>query len=583
MKILKSALLSVFVGALVASCDFLEKEPTKLTPEVYFNTAEEANSFLTGVYAILNQETFYASSYLWVVGADDLSHYGGGGRSPMTGVICNNIVTSDPDLTKLWYNLYVGINRASMFLENIDRVKEINEDTRQQYIAEAKFLRAFYYFTLVQGWGDVPFKEHSTNSVIGLDLPRTDKQKIYDFIIREMDDAAENGLSSAAELNYTTGRISKSAAWGIIARVYLFRAGEHFREKREANANETTTYFAKASEYAQKVMREGHGLVGLYGDFFIDLCSDVQNTALTEEGAKANESIWEVDLSGDYTDDMRTEGRIGNLLGLWGPDLSQYASLTDKKDPGFCYEYIFATPKLYDLYEANNDKERFLWNIAPFRYQQSNGTVSGVTGREFKQGLMADYMKYYGDKGYSYGPKTADKVGDYEETKLDLNKGRGCAKYRREYEKDKKDKNNTYINFPVLRYADILLMVAEAENEINSAPSTLAFQCINDVRKRAGLGTLQGLGKDEFRQAVKDERAMELCFEYTRRYDLLRWGELIKNMNELVPRAQEGVDWSQGPTNVFSYFMLSEIYNYLPIPDAEMSTNKAINGNNPGW
>lgn len=126
-------------------------------------------------------------------------------------------------------------------------------------------------------------------------------------------------------------------------------------------------------------------------------------------------------------------------------------------------------------------------------------------------------------------------------------------------------------------------MIAEAENEANNGPTELAYQCINEVRNRAGLNDLPDLQKDDFRQRVKDERAMELCFEYTRRFDLIRWGDYVKNMQALVSEAQSGANWQLGPTNVYTYFNISSTYNYFPIPDAELSVNKAITQNNPNW
>ena len=124
----------------MVSCDFLDKEPTKLTPENYFNTPAEANSFLTGIYAILSQPTFYGGDYMYLVAGDDLSHYGGSGRGPAsTGLICNNATTSDNAVTAFWYALYSGINRANMFLENIDKVNGFDAGVKEQYIAEARF------------------------------------------------------------------------------------------------------------------------------------------------------------------------------------------------------------------------------------------------------------------------------------------------------------------------------------------------------------------------------------------------------------------------------------------------------------
>ena len=123
MKALKITIIALLAGFSMVSCDFLDKEPTKLTPENYFNTPAEANSFLTGIYAILSQPTFYGGDYMYLVAGDDLSHYGGSGRGPAsTGLICNNATTSDNAVTAFWYALYSGINRANMFLENIDKV-----------------------------------------------------------------------------------------------------------------------------------------------------------------------------------------------------------------------------------------------------------------------------------------------------------------------------------------------------------------------------------------------------------------------------------------------------------------------------
>ena len=597
MKALKYTILSILLGGAVSSCNFLDKEPGKLVIDNYFNTPEEANSFLTGVYAALGQSTFYGADYLYLVGGDDLEHYGGTNRSPnSTGLICNNATSSDAAVTGFWYTLYSGINRANIFLENIDRVSKIDAKLKAQYTAEARFLRAFYYFNLVQCWGDVPFRTSSTSDVVGLDAPRVDKQKIYDFIVSEMDEISNEttgGLLTASELNYQPGRISKSAAWGILASVYLFRAGEFHREGRAANADETKTYYEQAAKYAKKVVELGkHTLAKDYWDFFIDLCADRYNSTATE-------SIWEIEFAGNNTSDVKAEGRIGNIIGLAAPDMSSKSTVTGSADPGFGYEFIFATPKLYKLYgtdinapeladpadeaaKALREKDaRYYWNIAPFKYVEDGGKNTGVTGREFYEQAGLDYV-LANDKGrsYSYGSKdvlTTAKQVDY---------ARACSKFRREYEADKKDKNSTAINFPALRYSDVLLMLAEAENEVNNGPTADAEAALYAVRERAGLKeALPKMSKGQFLKAVKDERARELCFEYTRHFDLIRWGELVSSMNPLAEEATNGVNsgWKQGPVNVHNYFRISEAYNYFPIPEAEMAVNKAITQNNPGW
>lgn len=604
MKTIKIALLSLFTVCAMTSCDFLEKDPTRIVPENYFKNEAEVQSFLTGTYAILGQAGYYGGNSMQLVGGDDLSCYAGStGRISSDGLICNNATTSDPAVTKLWLHLYQGIERANMLLEEIVKVPVMDEERRNQYMSEARFLRAFYYFTLVENWGDVPFKTESTYSsqtVTNKDIPRTDKNVIYKFIVEEMEKAAnENtgGLLSAAELSYKPGRISKSAAWGMLARVYLFWAGEHYRDNKPAGP-EVQTYFERASFFGQKVRTQGHGLADNYWDVFIDMCSNKYNTT-------ANESIWEVEFAGDGTGDVRAEGRIGNTIGLPCADYSSLTNLTGKSDPGYGYAFIWATPKLYDLYMKNGDSERFVWNIAPFTYAGVTG--GGIIGRTFESKELFDLITgptSYGPKSYNYsgihwGMEYVNKKdengvtlvqqGDvYKKAVTDPTKVRkdlACGKYRREYEPaTKKNKNNTSINFPILRYSDVLLMIAEAENEYRGAPTELAKACLKEVRDRAGISdiTTTATSQREFRDAIKEERAMELCFEYTRRSDLIRWGEFVKNMNEQAVEAQSSTHWSWGK-QVAPFFRVSNAYQYFPIPDAEKAVNNLITGNNPEW
>lgn len=582
MKLLKHYLYTFLLAGIITSCNFLDKEPTDLTPETYFNTADEASSFLTGIYAILGQASFYGENYIYLQGGDDLQTYGGSStRTPATkGLICANALSSDPAVTGFWYTLYSGINRANMFLENIDRVPEMDAKLKAQYIAEARFLRAFYYFNLVQNWGDVPFRTKSVNSVVGLEIERTNRQTIYDFIVKEMAEVSDEetgGLLSADELNFKPGHVSKSAAWGMLSRVYLFRAGEWHREKRQATNDELKTYFEKASEYGQKVKGlNKHSLAENYWDFFIDICSNEYNTT-------ANESLWEAEFAGNYTTDIIAEGRWGNIVGLGAPDLSNQSNIVGSEDPGYCYEFIFATPYLYNLYTDNGDQERFYWNIAPFKYLDANDSGKGaVKKRQFVSQKAMDVIK---NTFGNWGRNTYSYAADYFKDNADQSPS--CSKYRREYEDDKKNKNFTSINYPILRYSDVLLMIAEAENEAYGGPTALAKECLTLVRTRAGLEYPKDIeSQDAFRKAVKEERAMELCFEFTRRNDLIRWGEFTEKMQERRSEAiaSDPSIWVQVKlNNVQNYLDVTDTYNYFPIPDAEMAVNKAITSNNPGW
>ena len=577
MKSIKTTIILLAALLSLGSCDFLDKEPTSATSDTYLKTETEAASFLNGIYAILTQQSYYGGNYYYLVGGDDLEHYGGANRAPMNGgLICNNATSSDSYVASFWYTLYAGVNRANILLDQINNIQGMNAANLKRYTAEARFLRAFYYFNLVECWGDVPFYTEPVLDVKNLQRAVTPRATIYDFICKEMEESAED-LPTASALGYEPGRISKSAAWGILARVYMFRAGEFHRMKVAENKAETKKYFTEAGKFAKMVMTQGHGLAPNYWDYFIDQCADRYNTT-------ANESIWEAEFAGDGKGTLSTEGRVGNIIGIQAPDLSSKTDYIGSKDPGFGYAFFWSTPKLYELYTSNNDIKRMNWSIAPFRYTQSE-KGGPVDGREFEKGKLAEVKKQYWDQSFQYGETDSkSKIGDREKTSATSMYDRNCGKWRREYEADKKNKNLTAINFPILRYSDVLLMIAECENETHSQPTTEAYNCINEVRKRAGISKLpQNLDTEDFRQAVKDERAMELCFEMTRRFDLIRWGEYVQNMNALVSRAQTGYNWNLGPDNVFTYFNITEAYNYFPIPALEMSVNKLITKNNPGW
>lgn len=577
MKSIKTTIILLAALLSLGSCDFLDKEPTSATSDTYLKTETEATSFLTGIYAILTQQSYYGGNYFHLVGGDDLEHYGGSGRAPLNGgLICNNATSSDSYVASFWYTLYAGVNRANILLSQINDINDMKPANLKRYTAEARFLRAFYYFNLVECWGDVPFYTDPVLDVKNLQRAVTPRAEIYDFICKEMEESAED-LPTASSLNYEPGRVSKSAAWGILARVYMFRAGEFHRMKVAENKEETKKYFTEAGKFAKMVMTQGHDLAPNYWDYFIDQCADRYNST-------ANESIWEAEFAGNGKGTMTTEGRVGNTIGIVAPDLSANSSYVGKKDPGYGYGQFWSTPKLYELYTSNNDINRMNWSIAPFKYTQS---VKGgaVDGREFEVGKLAEVKGQYWNESFQYGEtEPGATIGDREKKTASKYYDRCCAKWRREYEADKKNRNLTAINFPILRYSDVLLMIAECENETHSQPTTEAYNCINEVRKRAGISKLpQNLDTEDFRQAVKDERAMELCFEMTRRFDLIRWGEYVQNMNALVQRAQSGENWNLGPNNVHTYFNISEAYNNFPIPALEMSVNKLITKNNPGW
>ncbi|MEX2403687.1 MAG: RagB/SusD family nutrient uptake outer membrane protein, partial [Balneolales bacterium] len=126
--------------------------------------------------------------------------------------------------------------------------------------------------------------------------------------------------------------------------------------------------------------------------------------------------------------------------------------------------------------------------------------------------------------------------------------------------------NNTDTQIPIYRYAEILLFIAEAENEANSGPTPEAYLAINEVRERAGIDPLSGLGQEQFREAVRKEREFELAFELKRFYDIKRWDIFMEVFTE-YPNSQGNVQ---------------EHHVYYPIPQREIQLNPGL-GPNEGY
>lgn len=576
MKSIKFISIISIVLFVCGSCsDFLDKTPHTLTPETYFNTESELQLFLTGVYSPLMQEKFYGTDYpLANAGGDDLSFYQR--SSPVSGMICNNVNSSNTAIATFWRLLYDGINRANMLLENADKNSTIPLATRDRVKAEALFLRSFYYFNLVQGWGDVPLRLTSTQTVFGLNEGRTDKQSIYNQIITDIISAIPS-LRTSNEVG--PGTISQSVAKGILARIYLFRAGENYRDAAVSlpltnSEDSIKAYFTHARDWALEVKNSNiHGLVKPYKTVFMDLCQDKYNST------GVLESIWEAEEAGARLTPEQAAGRIGNTIGFGA--INDYSTVDDTKNlkgmanPGYSYKFIYASLKLFELYEAEGDTARGDWNIAPYEYGYAATTPKKVTGRVYYFGKLPTGLTSV--EGYPCTVGTASVAN--------ANKTRCAAKYRRELEVvTPKNKNYTPINFPILRYSDILLMIAEADNELTAAPSAMATECLDLVRVRANIMPLTGnnLTKEQFREVIKKERAMEFCFEATRRWDLIRWGDFFNNMNAMQGYVSRP-EWSTGLKYASAYYSVSNAYNYYPIPDMEMSVNKSIIQNNPGW
>jgi hypothetical protein len=440
MKYRKMIYLLVAATVLISSCKkFLETTPlSNNTPETFYGTEKQIMSALAGVYDRISRSQTYGDQMLGRMGLDaDEAFFN---NSAIEGVAVYNVSSSDVNIANNYNFWYDGINRANALLENLNKAT-MNEENRKVVRGEALFLRAYYHFMLVLYWGDVPLMTKTVKSANETYAIRTPAKQVYEQIITDMTEA-ETLVKTAQEVGFG-GRINKSAVRGILARVCLQMAGEP--------VNDVSKYKA-ARDWALKVMmpdpKDGfqHTLNPSYQDVFIKYCQDKYDIG---------ESIWEAEFQGNGTDGFQETGRVGSNNGI----------VYSGTDPnyGFSYGYLNATARLWYLFDNPtqllSSDERRDWSIAPY-------TTTGTPVIETAF--------------------TATQI--YERT---------SGKWRRELEiVNPKTNNWGPINFPLLRFSDVLLMFAEADNKVNGAPTAAAIDAVNKVRRRA-------YGKDLPAEAVR--------------------------------------------------------------------------------
>lgn len=531
-------ILLLQVVAFSACKKLLEKEPTDFVqPENYFNSEADLNMALAGVYDPLGSEYLYASGLWFQFGISTDEGFYPNSANAFSAPMFYQFDYTNSYVSGLWEQCYIGIERANLLIENVGK-PIMDEKRRQAILGEALFLRGFYHFLLVSNYGDVPLKITSTKSVNVVEIPRTPTVQVYAQILKDMQDA-ELKVNKGSVIG-NSSRISQTTVEGMLARVCLYMAGNPVNDKAK---------YADALAWAQKVVNSGENALlttpnptyttSPYSQIFINQAMDVYDV---------KECMWEADFNMYGNNTAYSEGgRLGT-----------YGIACNNLDTGYASSNVRTTIKLYNLYQAG-DRRRD-WDIAPFTYTSTATTATRV-------------------------PYAATAI---------IN--RACGKWRRMFEPSSAPKQQfkSGQNFPILRYADVLLMLAEAENEVNG-PTVTAYNALNQVRRRgyalpinavsAVADLTAGLGKDAFRQAIMDERARELCFEALRKPDLIRWG--VFNQVMTATAAEIGASnatatnktlWSLGYNTAAS----SARYLLMPIPALEINVNRAMT-QNPGW
>lgn len=605
-SILKLGTLALLTAALPA-CSFLDTDPQIIPDDGYYNSEQKLIYGLADVYGVLNSEAIYGNYYsLQIANADDLCYFNNYNNSESRPDRYNHSAGTAA-IYDTWSKLYEGIKNANRYIEAVEKTEidpgKLSVDIGL-YIAEARFLRAYYHFLLAQAWGDVPLRVKATTSPNPNDvqMAATPQEQVLKWCADEIEATIPDLYEP---IDNTPSRVSQTVAQGILARVYLFMAGESVKQIDGLDKKEM---YRRAAYWANEVIASHkHDLNESYEEIFINMIRDQYDTQF-------HESMWEAEFLGDRTSATDwTNGRIGDLIGLRSQsrttNYSEWAC-------NYSYGYYNGSYTLWQLYWENDrtadetasatviDK-RLTWNLPGYNYRGMNNqkisykNKAGETVTRYLQQTQSMFKTPWVYNNNFAMPdiegldQTIENAFDPADLVYDptvMCAVRNAGKWRREtvYEKQMSAKSlYTTINFPILRYADVLLMYAEAINEYAGAPDDQAKEAIREIRKRAGVKTDESLLGDyrSFRDLVRNERGRELAFEGLRKWDLIRWGTFVEKMhNAGTNQPTENKYRNVSYTNYASanYANVTARHIYLPIPTKELAVNHALR-QNPLW
>lgn len=596
----------ILLGAACSACTFLDTEPQIIPSDGCYTNETRLKYGLAGVYGALNSEELYGSYYsLQIANPDDLcyfNNYNNGETRPDR----YNHSAGTAVIYETWLKLYEGIKNANEYMDEVGKSEfdpeELTTDIKT-YLAEARFLRAFYHFLLAQAWGDVPLRDAAATSPnpVNVQIAATPQEKVLKWCVDEIE-AIVYDLDEGVE--QTPSRVNQTVAEGILARIYLFMAGETVDQVEGLSKQEM---YGKAAYWANEVIAsQKHHLNESYEQVFINMIQDQYDTEFRE-------SMWEAEFLGDRTSSTYwTNGRIGDLIGLKSQsgttNYSEWAC-------NYSYGYYNGSYTLWQLYwtddrtadEASSrtviDK-RLTWNLPGYNYrglnnqqisyQKDGATVTAVLKQD--QSMYKTPWLYKNNfampeiEGLDTSVENAFDPADIIYDPTIMCAVRNAGKWRREtiYENQMSAKSlYTTINFPILRYSDVLLMYAEAINEYAGAPDEQAKEAVREVRRRAGVATDESQlgGQASFRNLVRNERARELAFEGLRKWDLIRWGIFVERMHLAgtnVPTESMYLNKTITDYAAGNYANVSARHIYLPIPTKELAVNHALQ-QNPLW
>ena len=554
-KIVLSALVAATLLGATGCKDFLTEKPLS---DIAPAQVTDANSYVNGALNTLVSDNMFRYGQfpnLWDYDSDDST-----GPSWAYGDIGAGNFQNYWGIDTGWSGPYVLIHRCNFALAQVGALT-MDATAQKDAIAQLKCLRAWAYFQLVRAYGAVPLFEKSVVEGSTPQQARTPVKDVYAFIINDLK-AAETDLYPAASAQ--VGHPNQGVAKSLLAKVYLTMASGSLASGQVTVLGGPTYRMVSGKKVLLAPVPLTHsktvvaGLEGLNSADYFKLARDKAQEVMTSGAYSlfgSHAETWSVanQNRGEHIWSIQTivnDPLYGNEISMFR--IGRITSIGEIEGG-----WIAQSDHWYRLFEDNDQRiadgvlHRWkMWGGTHY-YPLSDSLV--VNGTDMSAAAVAKRAKY------GYLPTDVASVDDSH-----------VARLRKFEAVSDRTVSRSNFNYPLLRYPDVLLIFAEAANEVGG-PTADAIEAVNKVRRRNGASEIKAMSQQAFRSFVLEERRRELALEGDRRWDLLRWGIYLPVMNAL----------DNDENNVLKRRISKHLL--MPIPVSELNANKLITNNNPGW
>ncbi len=482
-KIIKLLAIPALLIGFTSCEDWLDlPSESKMDSQSAFATVSRAEMSVMGCYAWLHTQEL---GYQLLEGTDEIASTESNSKYNVSNYDYTN---TSGMLSNTYTSMYKAIEYANVCIDAIPNMSVGESETtkRDMLLGEALAIRAYAYWNLVRFYGDVPFTTTPTSKATTFSSSRTSRDVIWDQCVTDLQEAIKLLPWKSEGMVQTPERFTKNSAYGILARVALYAAGYSLRwDLNTVPYNPSTVKIAQRDDQARikellkiavdackAVINKGENtLVANYDQIFRDLALEQYNT----------ETMLEFGMHGTNAADVRTGYTNGIPASGTSPVIGKIGS------------QMMAMPTFYFEYEEGD--------------QRRDVSICN-----------------YGIEGNSKGDKY----------RMETFAGMGVGKYRCNWKKERGSTDSRRdINWPLLRYSDVLLMYAEALNELNNGANADAVDAVKQVRLRAFKNDASKVGSiptdyQGFKDFIIQERKLELNGEGLRKTDLTRWGVLYE-------------------------------------------------------